>query len=159
MTTTDSQPGATTVEGGDAAREALGVELMDTVVTVLGTPEGQRGTHHKGIVLAGTFTATERARELSRAGHLQGDPIRVTVRFSNGFPSTEERDSTFGDPRGMAVKFYLPDGETTDLVCQNWPLFPAATPEQFRDLLRAQHEGVEATEAFLAENPNCVQAG
>ncbi len=145
---------ATEAELGELAQE-----LVDTVVTVLGSPAGQRVTHHKGIVLAGTFTATPRARELTRAAHMQGAPTRVTVRFSNGFPSTEGRDSTEGDPRGMAVKFYLPAGATTDLVCQDWPVFPAGTPEKFRDLLRAQHEGVEATEAFLADNPDVAAAG
>lgn len=137
----------------------LTLELTDTVATVLGSPDGQRVTHHKGIVMEGTFTATPRARELSRAPHLQGEPVRVTVRFSNGFPSTDGRDSTPGDPRGMAVKFYLPDGQATDLVCQDWPVFPAGTPEKFRDLLRAQHEGPEATEAYLAVHPDVAAAG
>lgn len=59
----------------------------------------------------------------------------------------------------MAVKFYLPDGATTDLICQDWPVFPAGTPEKFRDLLRAQHEGIEATEKFLADNPDVAEAG
>ena len=143
----------------DSELRKLALELTDTVVTVLGSPDGQRVTHHKGIVLAGTFTATPRARALSRAVHLQGDPVRVTVRFSNGFPSTEGRDSTEGDPRGMAVKFYLPDGATTDLIGQDWPVFPAGTPEKFRDLLRAQHEGVDATEKYLAEHPDVAEAG
>lgn len=151
---TVTRPAATSAE-----LEELALDLVDTVVTVLGSPAGQRATHHKGIVLAGTFTATPRARELTRAAHMQGDPVEVTVRFSNGFPSPEGRDSTEGDPRGMAVKFSLPDGATTDLVCQNWPVFPAGTPEKFRDLLRAQHEGTEATEKFLAENPDVAEAG
>jgi len=139
--------------------EALALDLIDTVVTVLGSPDGQRVTHHKGIVMAGTFTATPRARELTRAAHMQGEEVRVTVRYSNGFPSEDGRDSTEGDPRGMAVKFYLDDDTTTDLVCQDWPVFPAGTPEKFRDLLRAQHEGEEATEAYLAANPDVAAAG
>lgn len=138
---------------------ALALDLTDTVAMVLGSPDGQRVTHHKGIVLAGAFTATARARELTRAVHMAGDPIPVTVRYSNGFPSEEARDATEGDPRGMAVKFYLPDGATTDLICQDWPVFPAGTPEKFRDLLRAQHEGVEATEAYLGEHPDVAEAG
>jgi catalase len=134
-------------------------ELVDTVSTVLGSPDRQRVTHHKGIVLGGTFTATARARELTRAVHMQGTAVRVTVRFSNGFPSVEGHDASEGDPRGMAVKFYLEDGTTTDLVCQDWPVFPAGTPEKFRDLLRAQHAGVEQTEQYLAANPDVAEAG
>jgi catalase len=59
----------------------------------------------------------------------------------------------------MAVKFYLPDGSTTDLVCQSWPVFPAGTPEGFLGLLQAQGEGEEATETFLAANPDIAEAG
>ncbi len=142
-----------------AELKELALELVDTVVTVLGSPDGQRATHHKGIVLAGTFTATPRARQLTRAAHMQGDPVRVTVRFSNGLPNTGGKDAATDDPRGMAVKFYLPGGATTDLVCQSWPVFPAGTPEKFRDLLRAQHEGPEAMDRFLADNPDVAAAG
>lgn len=137
---------------------ALARELADTVATTLGSIDGQRLTHHKGVLLAGTFTATSRAGELSRAPHLQGDPVRVSVRFSNGFPSPGDLDTTEGDPRGMAVKFHLADGSTTDLVCQDWPVFPAATPEQFRDLLRAEHAGEEAAERFVADHPDVAAA-
>lgn len=76
---------ATSADKSTAEMQELALELTDTVVTVLGSPAGQRVTHHKGIVLSGTFTATPRARELTRAAHMQGDPVRVTVRFSNGF--------------------------------------------------------------------------
>ncbi|WP_299057405.1 catalase family peroxidase [uncultured Nocardioides sp.] len=165
MTVThDSTPrSAATPDASNADMQALALDLTDTVVEVLGSPDGQRVTHHKGVVMEGTFTATPRARELSRATHLQGDPVRVTVRYSNGFPSADPGsdgpDTTQGDPRGMAVKFYLDDGRRTDLVCQDWPVFPAGTPEHFRDLLRAQHEGPEATERFLAEHPDVAAAG
>lgn len=158
MTVTRQSAAESATRSNDEMR-ALALDVVDTVVEVLGSPDGQRVTHHKGVVVSGTFTATPRARGLSRATHLQGEPVPVTVRYSNGFPSTDERDSTEGDPRGMAVKFYLPDGRRTDLVCQDWPVFPAGTPEDFRDLLRAQHEGEEATARFLADHPDVAAAG
>ncbi|MCH1868541.1 catalase family peroxidase [Nocardioides sp. CFH 31398] len=165
MTVTDENLARTsaTPDAPNAEMHALALDLTDTVVEVLGSPDGQRVTHHKGVVMEGTFTATPRAAELTRAAHMQGDPVRVTVRYSNGFPSADPDvdapDATKGDPRGMAVKFYLDDGRRTDLVCQDWPVFPAGTPEDFRDLLRAQHEGPEATETFLAEHPDVAAAG
>ena len=134
-------------------------DLVDTVVRVLGSQPGCRVTHEDGINLTGTFTATPRARELTRAVHMQGEPVRVTVRFSNGFPDPAIVDAAEDNPRGMAVKFYLPDGSTTDLVCQSWPVFPAGTPEGFLGLLRAQGDGPEATARFLAENPDIAAAG
>ena len=141
------------------AQETLAKDLCDVVTRVLGSQPGCRITHEDGINLTGTFTATPRARELSRAAHLQGDPVRVTVRFSNGFPDPTIVDAAENNPRGMAVKFYLPDGSATDLVCQDWPVFPAGTPEKFRDLLAAQGESEEATLAFLADNPDVAEAG
>lgn len=138
---------------------ALAKDLVDTVARVLGSRPGCRVTHEDGICLTGTFTATPRARELTRAAHMQGEPVRVTVRFSNGFPDPTLADAAENNPRGMAVKFYLPDGRTTDLVCQDWPVFPAGTPEKFRDLIAAQGEGPEAAEKFLADNPDVAQAG
>jgi catalase len=137
---------------------ALAKELTDAAAAALGSPPGGRVTHPKGVLLTGTFTATPRARELTRAGHLQGDPVRVTVRFSNGFPDPNLPDAAEGNPRGMAVKFYLPDGSTTDLVCQSWPVFPAGTPEGFLGLLRAQADGEAATETFLAAHPDIAEA-
>ena len=138
---------------------ALAKDLVDTVTRVLGSQPGCRVTHEDGICLTGTFTATPRARELTRAAHMQGDPVRVTVRFSNGFPDPSIVDAAEDNPRGMAVKFYLPDGSTTDLVCQSWPVFPAGTPEGFLALLQAQGEGEEATLKFLADNPDIAAAG
>src|ERR1700719_861678 len=88
---------------------------------------GYRDVHSSGRYYAGTFTATPEAKKLSRAVHLQGEPVLVTVRHSN---------SKSGNPWGpatsasMAVKFYLPDGTVTDLVALPLPLFPARTPEE-----------------------------
>jgi catalase len=136
----------------------LAVDLIDAAAVVMGSVPGHRVTHTKGVVLRGTFTATPRARELTRAAHMQGDPVPVTVRFSNGAGHPGCPDAAENDPRGMAVKFYLPDGSRTDLVCQSWPVFPAGTPEGFLGLLRAQGAGEAATEEFLAANPDVAEA-
>ena len=64
------------------------------------------------------FKATPEAKKLSRAVHLQGQPVPVTVRHGH---------SASGNPWGpavtpsMAVKFYLPDGTVTDLIGSNDP--------------------------------------
>ena len=97
---------------------------------------GSRALHAKGVLLKGTFTASPETASLSRAAHLQGDPVPVTVRFSNG--SGDPRGPDYlPDVRGLAVKFYLPDGSRTDIVAQTAPRFPVRTPEAFLELLRA----------------------
>jgi catalase len=140
-------------------KTVLAKDLLEAVVGVLGPQRpGCRATHAKGVNLTGTFTATPRARELTRAAHMQGDPVPVLVRFSDGNPNPEQPDASQDDPRGMAVSFHLPDGSATDLVCQNWPVFPAGTPEDFLALLRAQADGPEATERFLADRPDIAES-
>ncbi|MDL2410088.1 catalase family peroxidase [Rhizobium calliandrae] len=95
---------------------------------------GYRDVHANGRYYAGTFRATPEAKNLSRAVHLQGDPVPVTVRHSN---------SRSGNPMGpattasMAVRFYLPDGTTTDLVSLPISLFFARTPEETLGFLQA----------------------
>jgi catalase len=84
-------------------KTALAKDLVETVARVLGSQPGCRVTHEDGILLTGTFTATPRARELTRAAHMQGDSVRVTVRFSNGFPDPQLPDAAENNPRGMAV--------------------------------------------------------
>ena len=92
-------------------KHVIAKELLEAVVGVLGPQRpGCRATHAKGVLLTGTFTATERARELTRAAHMQGDPVPVLVRFSDGNPDPQQPDASQDDPRGMAVSFTLPDG-------------------------------------------------
>ncbi|WP_322616920.1 catalase family peroxidase [Pseudomonas sp. BIC9C] len=95
---------------------------------------GYRDVHASGRYYAGVFTATPEAGKISRAVHLQGDSVPVTVRYSN---------SRSGNPWGpattasMAVRFYLPDGTLTDLVSLPIPLFFARTPEETLEFLEA----------------------
>ena len=62
----------------------------------------------------------------------------VTVRFSDfaGVPAIPDTDPN-ASPRGMAVKFHLPDGSNSDLVMHSYNGFPTATAAEFRDLLLA----------------------
>ena len=94
---------------------------------------GYRGVHAQGRYYAARFKATPEAKKLSRAVHLQGQPVPVTVRHSQ---------SVSGNPWGpatspsMSVKFYLPDGTVTDLVAISIPLFVGRTPEEVLEVLK-----------------------
>jgi len=44
----------------------------------------QRFVHAKGIVCEGTFQASPEAASISRAAHLGGGSVPITVRFSDG---------------------------------------------------------------------------
>jgi catalase len=133
-------------------------DAVDAANAAFGRHPGHRALHAKGILLKGTFTAEPEVRTLTKAGHLQGEPVEVTVRFSNGSGDPQAPDY-LPDVRGMAVKFYLPDGTRTDVVAQTAPHFPVRTPEAFVGLLRAAAGGPRALltlPVYLARNPRAA---
>jgi catalase len=121
-----------------ASQKSVPEQVVDAFTAVNGVHPGARVNHAKGVVLEGTFTPSASAASVSKAAHLQKqkNPIPVTVRFSagSGIPTVSDTDQM---PRGMAVKFTLPDGSKTDLVLLSFNGFPAATAEEFRDFLLA----------------------
>ena len=106
-----------------------------------GAQPGARALHAKGTLYRGTFTATRDAVALSRAKHLDGSTVPALIRFSNGSGNPTQRDNLPG-VRGMAVKFTLPDGSTTDVSTQTARLFVSSTPDGFIDLLKAMRPGL-----------------
>ncbi|MBV9284970.1 MAG: catalase family peroxidase [Acidimicrobiia bacterium] len=142
----------------------LSERLVEGLAASYGSHEGHRAAHAKGVLCAATFTATEAAAALSRAPHFAGPPVRAHVRFSNGSGNPTVPDGT-RDARGMAVKFYLPDGGTTDIVGITLPAFFARTPEDLLEFNAARRPDpttgqpdVEKVGAYLAEHPEAVAA-
>lgn len=113
-------------------------ELVDAINLVFGKQTYNRAIHAKGIVLEGRFLPSPSAATLSKAPHFQSPAVPVTVRFSDfaGIPTISDTDA-LANPRGLAVKFHLPDGSETDLVIHSFNGFPAATTDEFRELLIA----------------------
>ncbi|MET1002054.1 MAG: catalase, partial [Acidimicrobiia bacterium] len=93
----------------------LSERLVASINASYGVHPGHRAAHAKGVLCAANFTATAAAARLSRAPHLRGGEVRAHVRFSNGSGDPTAPD-TARDARGLAVKFYLADGTTTDVV-------------------------------------------
>jgi catalase len=131
-------------------------QAVDTINDVFGRHDGYRALHAKGMLCKGTFTASPEAASLTRAAHMQGEEIPVTVRFSNGSGNPKRPDYA-PDPRGLAVKFYLPDGSRTDIVSVTTPLFSTKTPEGFIELLRAQKAPWKLP-LFFARHPEALKA-
>ena len=59
-------------------------DAVDAANELFGKHPGYRALHAKGTLLKGTFTATPDAARLTRAVHMQGEPVPVTARVSNG---------------------------------------------------------------------------
>jgi catalase len=133
-------------------------DATEAANTAFGRHAGFRALHAKGTLLKGTFTATPEAATLTRAAHMQGDPVAATIRVSNGSGNPRLPDYA-PDVRGLAVKLYLPGGERTDIVAQTAPRFPVKTPEGFLELLVAGKPGLAATwrlPLFLARHPEAI---
>ena len=116
-------------------------QAVDAINDRFGRHPGCRALHAKGILVAGTFTATPDGARLTRARHMQGEPVRATVRFSNAAGDPDEPDYRT-DVRGMATKLYLPDDTRTDIVAQTSARFPARTPDGFIEFIKAAEPGV-----------------
>lgn len=134
-------------------------ELVGALHTAFGKHHA-RAVHAKGIILEGTFTPNAGASDLTKAPHLQSKSCKVTVRFSNftGIPDIPD-NSPNANPRGLAIRFYLPDRSTTDIVGHSFNGFPAVNTDQFRELmLSLGASGPDATkptalDKFLDSHP------
>ncbi|HET9414952.1 MAG TPA: catalase family peroxidase [Pseudolabrys sp.] len=139
--------------------------LVDVMNKVFGKHEGFRANHAKGIVVEGSFTATPEAAKLSKASLFGGQPIPVTVRFSDatGLPDVPD-GSPLAIPQGMAIKYRLPDGSETDMVLNALKFFPVSTGEEFLELLMAIADSPPDApkptriEQFVASHPNVAAA-
>jgi catalase len=134
-------------------------QALDAINSYFGRHPGFRALHAKGTLLKGTFTARSEAASLTKAAHMQGDAVPVTARLSNGSGNPDHPDYA-PDPRGLAVKFYLPDGSRTDIVAVTTPRFISRTPEGFVELLAAQGSGVAAAwklPMVFARHPEMVR--
>ena len=115
--------------------DELAEQAVDAINDISGSHSGHRAAHAKGTLLSGTFTPS--GSGLTTAAHMQHDPVRVTARLSNGGGDPAIPDYA-KEGRGLAVKFYLPDGSRTDVVALNLPCFFARTPEDFLEFTRAR---------------------
>ena len=138
----------------------LAEQAVDAINAVSGRHDGHRAAHAKGTLCAGTFTPTPEAAELSSAAHFAGEPVRVTVRLSNGSGNPNAPDGERTEGRGMAIKFYLPDGSTTDIVALTLPVFFVREPEDFVEFVRARKPDPETGQpdmerigAFIGQHP------
>ena len=131
-------------------------KMVDGIKAVFGDHAGHRTLHAKGAFYAGTFTATPWAAARCRALHLQGDPVPVWVRWSNGGGNPRLPDKA-PDVRGMALSFRLPDGTATDLLAQTAPRFSVRTPEAFLELVEAAGNPLKLP-LFLLRHPDSIPA-
>src|SRR5215216_1527028 len=142
--------------------DELAEAAVDAINAITGEHEGHRAAHAKGTLLRGTFTGS--GSGLTSAAHMGERSVPVTARFSNGGGEPAIPDYA-KEGRGLAVKFYLPDGSRTDVVALSLPCFFARTPEDFLDFTRARKPDPETGQpdfekigAWLPDHPEAGPA-
>src|SRR5262245_27463731 len=122
-----------------AQTKSLPEQIADVMVRLNGgVHPGFRIAHAKGLVLTGTFTPAPSARTISKAAHLTGGQVPVTVRLSDGTGLPEVSDANpKTSPRGMAIRFMLPKGAFTDIVSNSHNGFYVGTGDDFLAFLKA----------------------
>jgi catalase len=136
---------------------SLAEEIVDSINEISGVHPGHRAAHAKGTLMTGTFTPNGNAGALTTASHLQDEPVKVTVRFSNGGGDPAIPDYA-REGRGMAVKFYLPDGGKTDVVGLSLPCFFVRTPEDFLSFTQARKDPEKLMPDWLGAHPEALTA-
>jgi catalase len=111
-------------------------QLVEAIIANLPTPvPGRRPVHTIGIGVKGEFVASDVARTYCIAEHFDGQPVPVSVRYSNGLGGPEQHDG-WSDVRGMATRFHLPDGRATDLIATTLGEFFVRTVGDFFEFTR-----------------------
>ena len=150
---------------GAAEQEVSAPEVVGAIEGVFGVTKGERRNHIKGVCALGEFVGSREAAAYSRSELFSGQPIPVVARFSvtGGNPKVPD---TAKNVRGMALQFQLRSGGLHQMAMLNTPMFGAATPRTFLDLMRALQPDPatgkpdpEKMQAFKASHPdNLAQA-
>ncbi|MCX7148389.1 MAG: catalase family peroxidase [Rhodocyclales bacterium] len=130
-----------------------------------GVNPGQRRNHIKGSCAAGEFVGSKDAARYTRSALFSGKPVPVIARFSLSGGNPKAPD-TAKSVRGMALQFKLPGGALHNMAMLNTPIFGAANPQTFLDLMLALQPDAatgkpdpEKMKAFKASHPdNLAQA-
>lgn len=146
--------------GATAAAEVTGAEVVAALEAAFGVHPGQRRNHIKGTCALGEFVGAAAAARYTRSALFAGKPVPVVARFSlaGGNPRVPD---TAKSGRGMALEFKLPDGQLQHMTILNTPLFGAASPQTFLDLMVALRPDPatgkpdpEKVKAFKASHPD-----
>ncbi len=148
-----------------AAEEVSAPQVVEAIEGAFGVTPGQRRNHIKGTCALGEFFGTPEAARISRSPLFSGKPIPVVARFSVSGGNPKAPD-TAKSGRGMALEFKLPKGQLHHITMLNTPMFGAANPQTFFDLMQALRPDPatgkpdpEKMKAFKASHPdNLTQA-
>jgi catalase len=139
------------------AQQPTPADLVDALNGVFGKHAGDRAAHTKGICLTGSFTPSAEAPKLSKAAHF-AKQVPIRARFSLGGGNPNAPDNAQDNVRGLAVKFDLGNGASTDIVTISAPVFFVKTPELFVEFLKTVATGdKDKLNTFVAAHPESTR--
>lgn len=137
-------------------------QLISSLEGTFGAHPGQRRNHIKGTCAVGEFVGTPAAAALTRSRQFSGSPIPTVARFSVAGGNPSVADAT-RNARGMALEFQLPDGSKQHMTMLNTPVFGAANPNTFNDMIIAAKPDPatgkpdpKKLEEFLGSHPDAI---
>lgn len=140
--------------------EVTPTQMVNAIEATFGVTPGERRNHIKGTCAVGEFIGAKEVARFSRSALFSGKSIPVTARFSlsGGNPKVPD---TAKSARAMALEFKLPDGSLHHMAMLNTPVFGAAQPRTFLDLMVAMKPDPatgkpdpERIKAFKASHPD-----
>ncbi len=147
---------------GAAASAVTPVQVVESLEGTFGVHPGQRRNHAKGTCAIGEFAATPDAPPLSRSELFSGAHIPVVARFSVAGGNPNASDAT-KNARGMALEFRLAQGTRQHMTMLDTPVFGAANPATFNDMVLAGKPDPktgkpdpEKLRQFLASHPDAL---
>ena len=148
-----------------ATAEPTATETVAAIEGAFGVTPGERRNHIKGTCAIGEFVGTPEAATYTRSKLFSRKPVPVIARFSLGGGNPKAPD-TARSVRGMALQFKLPDGKLHQMAMLNTPIFGAAQPQTFLDLMLALQPDPatgkpdpEKMKTFKASHPDSVAQG
>jgi catalase len=137
-------------------------QVVDSLEGTFGVHPGQRRNHTKGTCAVGEFVATPAAGTLSRSKQFSGARVPVVARLSVAGGNPNAPDAT-RNPRGMALEFRLSDGGRQHMTMLNTPIFGAASPATFNEMIVAARPDPKTGKPdpkrlhdFLASHPDAL---
>ena len=97
---------------------------------------GWRPVHTRGVLVTGVFTPSGGAGPSAPAHLRPGQPLAAVARFSSCQARLDGDDRRHG-PRGLAVRFILANGDSTDLVTMNTDRFLVTSHSSFVSVSKA----------------------
>lgn len=116
--------------------EVSAPQVVAAIEGAFGVTPGERRNHIKGTCAVGEFIGSKEAARYSRSALFSGKPVPVIARFSLSGGNPKAPD-TAKSGRGMALQFKLPKGQLHQMAMLNTPMFGAAQPQTFLDLMLA----------------------